>query len=240
MLYYLSRRPFLIGRFKQIRDHLAQPLSKKQPTQIILPCSLNDLSLAEGTIIYDQVDICTTDSMWLTWWIRFKTGKKIERVYGPDLMESILNLSANSKLSKHYFLAADQLVAKKLQTWIQDECSQLDFTIDVLPHHISAQEEESYLTKVLEVDSNIVWLGVGSPKQLELANWLKVNSSGLKVFCVGAAFDFITGNKEQAPNWMKHSGLEWLFRLLTEPRRLWRRYLVIVPRYLLRILFKKL
>ncbi|HDD25428.1 MAG TPA: glycosyltransferase, partial [Chloroflexi bacterium] len=85
-----------------------------------------------------------------------------------------------------------------------------------------------------------VWVGLGSPKQ---ERWMAAHVSRLTapvLIGVGAAFDFHAGRKKQAPRWMQRSGLEWLFRLLTEPRRLWRRYLVNNPIFVTLVLLQAL
>jgi N-acetylglucosaminyldiphosphoundecaprenol N-acetyl-beta-D-mannosaminyltransferase len=79
---------------------------------------------------------------------------------------------------------------------------------------------------------DVLWVGLGSPKQ-DL--WMQHHRAALNahvMFGVGASFDFLAGVKPQAPHWMRRSGLEWLFRLASEPRRLWRRYVIFNTRYL--------
>lgn len=80
--------------------------------------------------------------------------------------------------------------------------------------------------------TTVLWIGLSSPKQVQLALRWRSKLPGVSIMCVGAAFDFVAQAKPSAPQWMKQLGLEWLFRLVTEPQRLWKRYLVDVPVFL--------
>lgn len=239
MLVSLAKQLFFIGKLESVVEYILEPLKKNQNSQVILPCSLHDLAVAQDNSNYEDIDINTTDSMWLTWWFKFKTGQKIERVYGPDLMKLSLEKSMlYFTQSKHHFLAADNQSKKRMEKWLASYFNTLKYEVSILNRKVSLKKERSILEKVINSNPQIIWLGVGSPKQLELASWLKTHSNKrnpIKIFCVGAAFNFVTGSKIQAPEWVQKSGLEWLFRLLTEPRRLWKRYLVVIPRYLLKL-----
>jgi N-acetylglucosaminyldiphosphoundecaprenol N-acetyl-beta-D-mannosaminyltransferase len=96
---------------------------------------------------------------------------------------------------------------------------------------LSGAEEAEIVRCINDARPNIVWVGLSTPKQ---ERWMHAHVGRLSaqvLIGVGAAFDFHAGLKKQAPRWMQRSGLEWLFRLLTEPRRLWRRYLTNNPRF---------
>jgi N-acetylglucosaminyldiphosphoundecaprenol N-acetyl-beta-D-mannosaminyltransferase len=95
---------------------------------------------------------------------------------------------------------------------------------------LSAQEEVAVVRAINESGARIVFVGLGCPKQ-EI--WMAANKGRVRsvMLGVGAAFDFLAGSKPQAPRWMQQIGLEWLFRLATEPRRLWRRYAYHNPRF---------
>lgn len=222
---------FFVGNFDQVSQKIIKYF-KYFKGQIILPCSLHDLALAQKNAAYQQIDICTTDSMWLTWWAGLKHHAKAERVYGPDLMKSIL---ANLKPTqpKTVFLGAEPQVLTKLEKKYWGHFL-------VLTKDASQQREQEILTKIIKLKPKFIWLGIGSPKQVELAAQLKPKLRNTTIFCVGAAFAFNAGQKKQAPGWIQKSGLEWLFRLMTEPKRLWRRYLVVIPGYIIRSLLNKI
>jgi len=97
---------------------------------------------------------------------------------------------------------------------------------------LTPEEDEQIVAMINRARPDIVWVGLGAPKQ---EYWMAEHVGRLEapvMVGVGAAFDFHSGRKKQAPRWMQRSGLEWLFRLLTEPRRLWRRYLINNPLFL--------
>ena len=95
---------------------------------------------------------------------------------------------------------------------------------------MTADENAAVVAEIKASGADIVWLGISSPKQ---DVWMRDNVDQLTqtLIGVGAAFDFLSGEVRRAPVWMKKCGLEWLFRLLSEPRRLWRRYLVLAPQF---------
>lgn len=234
----LEKKPFVLGNFVDVVQFLYKK-NNSLATQIILPCSFHDLALVANGYNYDGIDYCTSDSMWLTYFFCLKYGKKIERVYGPSLMRAILNKKQHAVFkNRHFFLAANTETNKKISQLLIQKYPNLDAHYDFLSKKLSKQAEKTQLKLILQQKPNFIWLGIGSPKQIEIANWLKSHSKGIKIFCVGAAFDFISGNKRQAPLFIQQIGLEWLFRLCNEPSRLWRRYLIIIPSYLLRLLRK--
>lgn len=232
----LESRKFIIGSFSKVIEFLLNK-NTSSVSQVILPSSLHDLALSESVYSYDAVDYCTSDSMWLTYFFRLKLGKKIDRVYGPDLMLTILNKEQNAdSINKHFFLAADSKINKKMLSFLTKRYGKLNINCNFLNKKLSEQAEKKYLESILYQEPDFIWIGIGSPKQLEIANWLKNHSKKIKIFCVGAAFNFISGDKPQAPFLIQRVGLEWLFRLCNEPIRLWRRYLVVIPKYI----FKRL
>ena len=104
---------------------------------------------------------------------------------------------------------------------------------------LSDQEQSEIVKRINDADPDVVWVGLSTPKQ---ERWVaghinKLNASAL--LAVGAAFDFHAGLLPQAPPWMQRSGLEWLYRLYREPRRLWRRYLKNNPRFVWAVLFRR-
>lgn len=235
----LEKKLFILGKKSELVDFFCKPIEKNKSSQIILPCSLNDLALLQNNDFYDSVDFCTSDSMWLTRFFNLRYLKSFDRVYGPDLMLSVLSIFNKTKSKQsHCFVCADQETFEKMQRVVAHKYPKLHAKYFCLPK--IAVLEKKCLRAVIQAKSKFIWLGIGSPKQLELAAWLKENSTETKIFCVGAAFSFMTGKVKQAPILMQRIGLEWLWRLLVEPRRLWRRYLIIIPKYLVKMLGTKL
>ncbi len=155
------------------------------------------------------------------------TGQgRIGRCPGPDLMEAAAARAAGDGTS-FYLLGGGEGVAAALAAALTDRHPGLRIAGVVTPPFGEWSDEESALMADAAAVSgaSIVWLGVSAPKQeIWAARWAP--RIGRPVVCVGAAFDFLSGRKARAPRWMRSVGLEWLFRLLGEPRRLWKRYLV--------------
>jgi N-acetylglucosaminyldiphosphoundecaprenol N-acetyl-beta-D-mannosaminyltransferase len=211
---------------------------RKRASLITLPCSLYDIAqLASSPDLaqkYRNVDIFTTDGMPLVWWGRWKMGKPVERVYGPDLMRSVLIKFQGKKFS-HVFYGSSKRTLKRLHKAIRSFAPKTNILEMISPpfRALTSYEERQYLEIIRRHNPNVLWIGLSSPKQVVLASKWKAYLPNTSIFCVGAAFDLLAGTKPMAPKWMQRMGLEWLFRLLTEPRRLWKRYLFDIPLFLL-------
>jgi N-acetylglucosaminyldiphosphoundecaprenol N-acetyl-beta-D-mannosaminyltransferase len=90
---------------------------------------------------------------------------------------------------------------------------------------VTAQERSEHLETIRSSGADVVWVGLGMPRQELWMGEVRDELPGVALIGVGAAFDFLAGNVKQAPGWMQKSGLEWLYRLIQEPRRLWKRYI---------------
>ena len=177
----------------------------------------------------DGVDMIVPDGMPLVWASRMLGSRLKDRCYGPTLMRKML--AQEDAAAVHYLYGSTESTLEKLAGVIRAECPKAvlagmasppfgDFVDDVELSNISAINNSG---------ANLLWVGLGCPKQ-EL--WLHRYRAHLKTRVavgVGAAFDFIAGVKPQAPGWMQNSGLEWLFRLGSEPGRLWKRYFLRNP-----------
>jgi N-acetylglucosaminyldiphosphoundecaprenol N-acetyl-beta-D-mannosaminyltransferase len=240
MLVYFNEFKFLIDNYKNVVNNLIG-FSKKKNSKIILPCSLNDFALSKNNFLYKSVDLCVSDSMLLTWWFNFKYRHvSTARAYGPDLFGSLLKYlnNSNNKL-KVSFLVSSKITCEVFKDKIKKKYPDINSHFYFLLG-FSKSKEHSILDEIILLNPRVIFLGIGSPKQIELAVYLKKRLKNCTIFCVGAAFDFFSDRKKQAPVWIRKSGLEWFFRLVTEPRRLWKRYLVIIPGYLFSLLFKKI
>lgn len=227
---------FILGDFESVAENINNKIGK-QKTTIIIPCSLHDLAQAKNNSFYNKIDLFTTDSMWLTWWFSFKNNFNIERVYGPNLMISILKKIKGENFTS-VFLGANYQTVLDLRKITFDKKQSQHYLL--IKKNYSKKVEQKILDKIIKIQPEILWIGIGSPKQAELAARLKSKLKKTTVFCVGAAFNFITNNKRQAPKFIQQSGLEWLFRLITEPKRLWRRYLIVIPNFIFSIIIRKL
>jgi len=178
----------------------------------------------------------TPDGMPVVWALRWLGAKPVGRVYGPDLMLALTEISA-ARGYRQYYLGGQPGVAEHLATVMQARFAGLRVAGTCSPpfKQLSEVEQHDVLAQINAAEPHIVWVGLGSPKQdLWMADYRPFLTAPLLVG-VGAAFDFLTGRQPQAPRWMQMRGLEWLFRLGSDPRRLWRRYLVYNPKFVIQL-----
>lgn len=172
-----------------------------------------------------DADMVVPDGMPLVWASRLLGGTIRDRCYGPTLMERTLDESQATGHS-HFLYGATDHTLEQAQSSIATRWPETHLAgYMAAPFgELDDSAEMANVARINAVGPDILWIGLGCPKQ-EL--WMKRYRQHLQVpvvLSVGAAFDFIAGLKPQAPLWMQKAGLEWLFRLVTEPRRLWRRY----------------
>ena len=183
--------------------------------------------------IHNQAGLVTPDGMPLVWVSRLKSRRHVDRVYGPDLMSDVCTASP-AKGYRHFLYGGapgrPEQLAERLRTKYPG--------IQIVGCHsppfrpLTPDEDEAIVKQINESGADIVWVGLSTPKQ---EYWMAAHLGRLEapvMIGVGAAIDFLAGLKAQAPRWIQRSGLEWFYRLVTEPRRLWRRYFKIVPLFL--------
>jgi N-acetylglucosaminyldiphosphoundecaprenol N-acetyl-beta-D-mannosaminyltransferase len=157
-----------------------------------------------------------------------------ERVYGPDILLALAEKGQACGL-RHYFFGGLPEVADKLVTNLQKRFPALLVAGYSSPPMLPLEDlslDKALVEELNQSQADVIWVGLGSPKQdIWMAKYRPYLNAPLLIG-VGAAFDFLAGTKAQAPKWMRDRGLEWLFRLLQEPRRLGKRYLVYNSRFL--------
>ena len=186
--------------------------------------------------MHRRAAMVTPDGMPLVWLGR-RRGHPVGRTCGPDLMERVLDQSRETGL-KHYFYGGKPGVAARLRTGFQDRFPGLSVVgTDTPPFRPLSEAEVSHVADAIRHSgADVVWIGLSTPKQEHLMQAL-VDRVGCTLIGVGAAFDFHVGAVRRAPHWMQSSGLEWSWRLASEPRRLWRRYLIMAPMFVWQIMF---
>ncbi|HET9781676.1 MAG TPA: WecB/TagA/CpsF family glycosyltransferase [Candidatus Dormibacteraeota bacterium] len=190
--------------------------------------------------IFNAAGMVTPDGMPLVW-IGRSLYPHVTRVYGPDLMLAELEGSLRTG-HRHFFYGGAPGVGKKLAEQMQARFSGLEIVGVMEPPFASLDElctpEAAAVINAAQAD--VVWVGVGSPKQERWMARMRPMLDAPVLIGVGAAFDFHSGSVRQAPRWMQQSGLEWLFRLAVDPRRLWRRYVIDNPWFLWSVLMQRL
>ncbi len=176
--------------------------------------------------ILNSSGLTTPDGMPIVWLLRARGFKHVERVYGPDLMQAVCAYGLERGY-RHYFYGGAEGVPERLAQRLQEQFPGLCVVGTYSPpfRPLTPEEDAAVVARIQAARPDIVWVGISSPKQ-EAWMYAHVERLGVPALVgVGAAFDFLSGAKRQAPRWIQRSGFEWLFRLACEPRRLWRRYL---------------
>ncbi len=189
--------------------------------------------------VHNAAGLVTPDGMPLVWLSRLRGFRHVRRVYGPDLMLAVCRRSIAAGY-RHFFYGGTQETLRALEASLLRRFPGLRIAGSLAPpfRPLTEEEDAQITSRIRAAQPDILWVGLSTPKQ---ERWMAshVGPIGAPVMAgVGAAFDFHAGRKPQAPVWMRQSGLEWLFRLATEPRRLWRRYLVNNPMFIWLVLLQ--
>jgi N-acetylglucosaminyldiphosphoundecaprenol N-acetyl-beta-D-mannosaminyltransferase len=182
--------------------------------------------------IHNDAGLVTPDGMPLVWLSRLWGFRHVERVYGPDLMLALCKRSLERGW-RHFLYGGTAETLALLEAALRGRFPGLSICGSFAPpfRPLTAEEDCEVVERINLAKPDIVWVGLGCPKQERWMAGHKGRVRGVLVG-VGAAFDFLAGLKPQAPRWMQRAGLEWAFRLATEPRRLWRRYIVLNPLFI--------
>lgn len=181
--------------------------------------------------LVNAADRVTPDGVPLVWALRWLGIPTAQRVYGPTLLPYVCSLAAQRGLSVGFYGGTPEVLDGMTKRLIEQN-PRLDIAFRHAPpfRPLTAEEDMRAVSEIRVSGTQILFVGLGCPKQ---ERWIARHSASLScvMIGVGAAFDFAAGAKPQAAGWIQRSGLEWLFRLVTEPRRLWHRYLYHNPRF---------
>jgi len=175
-------------------------------------------------------DLVVPDGMPLVWLGRWHGFPLRRRVYGPELMDTFCKQTGSRY--RHFFYGGAEGVPQSLAELFRDKYGlQIAGSYSPPFRPLTAGEEKEVAEMVNNSGADVLWVGLSTPKQ---ERWMYAHRNAFRVpvmLGVGAAFDLNLGKLKQAPRWMRENGLEWLFRLLMEPKRLWKRYLVFGPKF---------
>lgn len=180
--------------------------------------------------ILEDADLVVADGMPLVWLGRLRGFPMKRRVYGPELMEAFCQ-NTGEKYSHFFYGGAPGVADQLARTERERHGIRIAGTFCPPFRALTTEEENEVIASIQAANPDVLWIGLSTPKQ---ERWMYEFRNSLHVpvmLGVGAAFDLNSGRLKQAPGWMRENGLEWLFRLVAEPRRLWRRYLFLGSRF---------
>jgi N-acetylglucosaminyldiphosphoundecaprenol N-acetyl-beta-D-mannosaminyltransferase len=185
----------------------------------------------EFQAIVNQADLVTPDGMPLVWMLRRFGYPHQQRVYGPDLTIWIARKAAAAGIPVGLYGGAPDTL-QDLKKSLEKKISgiQIDYAYSPAFRELTVEENKQIVSDINNSGIRILFVGLGCPRQ---ERWMAAHIGHIHAVMlgVGAAFDFHAGKKAQSPAWIQKIGMEWFFRLITEPRRLWYRYLYNNPRF---------
>jgi N-acetylglucosaminyldiphosphoundecaprenol N-acetyl-beta-D-mannosaminyltransferase len=182
--------------------------------------------------VLNEGELNVPDGKSVVWALRLK-GARSERLAGSDAMELLLRHGERNGL-RHYLFGGEPAVLAALRARLELLYPRIELAGAESPpfRALEGWEVKEAAGRIGAVDTQLLWMGLGTPKQDLVAATLRDLGAAPVILCVGAAFDFLAGTKPRAPEWMQQAGLEWLYRLGSEPGRLGRRYLVGNPQFM--------
>lgn len=220
--------PIAIATYQSVVDQV-KIWGEEKGVKTIAAVNVHNVTLATEDKIHatnlKTFDLIVPDGMPLVWWInRFSKYRLADRVYGPSLMLHCLEASQQWPGS-HFLMGSTQAVLDSLQIKLLQRFPKIKIAGAYSPPFGEWSEEENLkiIRAIGASGAQFIWIGLGCPKQ---ERWLAVNKARLPngvYFAVGAAFPMHAGMLKQAPPWMQKNGLEWVFRLMMEPKRMWLR-----------------
>lgn len=186
--------------------------------------------------IHHGAGLVTPDGMPLVWISRLRGHSEVSRVCGADLVAALCEASVERGV-RHYFYGGKEGVADRMANALAALFPGLVVAGTYTPPfgELTPEQDQAIIAEISAAKPDIIWVGLSTPKQ---EYWMRDTVGripGATMIGVGAAFDFYAGDVKRAPKWMQQNGVEWLHRLLSEPRRLWRRYLVLAPTFAVKV-----
>jgi N-acetylglucosaminyldiphosphoundecaprenol N-acetyl-beta-D-mannosaminyltransferase len=167
---------------------------------------------------------------------KIKGHKTIARLFGPTVLEKFIDWGRADNVT-HFFIGSSPSNLSKLKDAIQSKYPGAKIVGMISPPFkpMSEWDNEGFISAINEENPDFIWVGLGAPKQ---ERWMFDQKDAINrgiMFGIGAGFDYLAGNTKHAPGWMKNASLEWLYRLIQEPKRLWKRYFKTIPPFLVLI-----
>jgi len=181
--------------------------------------------------VLNDGDLNVPDGMAVVWALRM-LGVRSERLAGADAMKLVASRGTEGARS-HYLYGGTLETVARLEDRLRSHPGIKLVGAESPPFRpLSESDVRDAADRIRAAGADLLWIGLGTPKQDLVAARLRELEAAPVILCVGAAFDFVSGTKARAPAWVQRAGLEWAFRLASEPKRLWRRYLLGNPAFL--------
>ena len=183
--------------------------------------------------MYNNSTLAAIDGMPLVR-IGNRKGLKCERCAAPDIMGKVFEESVRQCKTHYFYGGRDEEVLRKLRVNLEKDYPGVQIVGMYSPpfRPMTEEEDEKICNEINKLNPDFLWVGIGAPKQ-EMWMWQHQKKiHGTRMLGVGAGFNFFAGTLEKAPEWMEKASLEWFFRLVKEPKRLWRRYILGGFKYL--------
>ena len=182
--------------------------------------------------VLNTADFVVPDGMPLVWLGRLCGYSLKRRVYGPELMETFFKEKGRKR--RHFIYGGKPGIPERLMENLLKSYPGIHFVGSYSPpfRQLTEDEDRVIVEMINDLEADVIWVGLGAPKQ---EKWMHDHRNVLRsplMVGVGAAFDFLAGEKSQAPSLFREHGFEWLWRLMSEPKRLWRRYLLYGPLFI--------
>ena len=212
-------------------DYIDKLIKRKKNSYVVTPNVDHIVKLendSEFLEVYNNADLVLTDGMPLVWISKFLKTPIKEKVSGSDLFPKVCKL-ADEKGYSIFLLGAAEGIAIKAAENLKNKYKNLNIVGTFSPSYgfeKSKSEIEEIIKKVNEAKPDILAVGLGAPKQEKFIYKYKNKLNVPISLAIGASIDFEAGNIERAPKWMQKSGLEWFYRFLKEPKRMFKRYFI--------------
>jgi N-acetylglucosaminyldiphosphoundecaprenol N-acetyl-beta-D-mannosaminyltransferase len=221
----------------QIAENRIMTWAQARQSKYVCICNVHSVVTAKNNTAFrsvlQQADMATPDGMPVAWLMRGLGIAGQDRINGPDLMWRLCNRASTSDLRVFFYGGSDQTLDRLQQTLRQHfPALQIAGMLSPPYRELTADEIASDIRQINASGAGLVFVCLGCPKQ---EHWMARHRSRIQAVTigVGAAFAYHAGTLERAPSWMQKNGLEWFYRLIREPRRLWKRYLVTNTQFLI-------
>jgi N-acetylglucosaminyldiphosphoundecaprenol N-acetyl-beta-D-mannosaminyltransferase len=229
------------GSLNEVGDALERWIADKRREYVCCaPVHVVETAHRDGRVAcaLSEAGMVLPDGQPIVWAMRLLAGEQTDRITGSDIFAELCRRS--QLLShRHFFVGGTRETLAKLRQSLAAAYPNLNVVGMVSPpfRPLSREEQKALVTEINAASPDVVWVGLGAPKQELWMHEVRNSLYAPLLIGIGAAFDFVSGSKHRAPRWMQRSGLEWLHRLVREPRRLWRRYLTTNLTFAARLAF---